>query len=79
MKTADSVTVSLGPEEALVLFEWLHREDARGAIPTEHKAEQEVLWRIEGQLERVLIRPLQENYAEALSAAREHVVSEKPS
>jgi hypothetical protein len=76
MKTGPNVTLSLTHDQALVLFEWLSREDGRNGIPTEHQAEQKVLWEVEGQLERALVEPLQPNYSEAVSAARERIMSE---
>jgi len=73
MNGADEVRLSLTHDQALVLFEWLAREDGRNAIPIEHPAEQQVLWGIEGQLERALAEPLQPNYADQVAAARERV------
>ncbi len=79
MATGSSVRLSLTHDQALVLFEWLSREDGKSALPTEHEAEQKVLWEIEGQLERALVDPLRPDYAAAVSAARERVVSGEPS
>lgn len=45
MKTESGVTVSLTNDQALVLFEWLTREDEKRGLPTEHQAEQRVLGR----------------------------------
>ena len=75
MKTTLEVTLSLTCDQALVLFEWLSREDGRSRIPTEHQAEQKVLWEIEGQLERALVEPLQPDYSAAIVAARERIMS----
>jgi hypothetical protein len=77
MKTAPGVTLSLTRDQALVLFEWLSREDGRSGIPTEHQAEQKVLWEIEGQLERTLVEPLQPDYSAAIAAARERIMSDE--
>lgn len=74
--TGASVTLSLTHDQALVLFEWLSREDGKNGLPTEHPAEQKVLWEIEGQLERALVEPLQPGYAAAVSAARERLITE---
>ncbi|MFO0899817.1 MAG: hypothetical protein U0836_20495 [Pirellulales bacterium] len=44
--------LSLTRAEALVLFEWLaSRDDTDGLTP---EPEQTVLWRVEGQLEKLL-------------------------
>jgi len=68
-----AVYLRLTRAEALVLFEWLARVDAAGNIPVEDPTEQQVLWRIEGQLESKLIEPLGANYKEAVEAARKEV------
>ena len=69
------VTLTLTADQALVLFEWLAREDRKGALPTEHQAEQNVLWEIEAQLEKTLVAPLQPDYEVLLAAARERLVA----
>ena len=79
MKPESGVTLSLTHDQALVLFEWLSREDGKSDLPTEHPAEQKVLWEIEAQLERALVEPLQPDYAALVSAARERVISEEDS
>jgi len=62
------ILVELSHDEALVLFEWLARND--GKLPISDPAEQDVLWRVEGQLEKTLVEPLAANYADAVHAAR---------
>ena len=57
MTTESEVVLSL---KALVLFEWLAREDGKDALPTE--------------LERVLVEPLRPDYAELLAAARQRLL-----
>lgn len=79
MSAASSVTLSLTHDQALVLFEWLTREDGKEGFPTEHEAEQKVLWEIEAQLEKALVEPLQPDYAASVSAARKRLVSEEGS
>jgi len=74
MSGADGVTISLTADQALVLFEWLTREDGKGALPTEHQAEQNVLWEIEAQLEKSLVEPLRPDYEALLVAARERLL-----
>lgn len=68
-----TVSLRLTRAEALVLFEWLARVDDAGNLPVEDPAEQQVLWRLEGQLESILLEPLAPNYREALEAARRQV------
>ncbi len=61
----------LSRAEALVLFEWLASLDD---LPAEAAAEQRVLWRVEGELERRLAEVLAPNYDELVADARRHVV-----
>jgi len=69
----DDVTLTLTKAEALVLFEWLARTDGAESLPVEDPSEQQVLWRIEGQLEKVLVEPLRPDYAELVADARRRV------
>jgi hypothetical protein len=68
-----SVYIRLSHAEALVLFEWLARTEAAKSMPIEDPAEEQVLWRIEGQLESELTEPLGPNYKEAVEAARKAI------
>ena len=65
------VVLELSRAEALVLFEWLASHD--GTLPIEDPSEQDVLWRIEGALERALLEPLSPDYKTAVAAARKAV------
>lgn len=67
------VLLRLSPAEALVFFEWLVRSDDAGRLPVEDSAEHQVLWRLEGQLEKTLSAPFAPNYQEILDAARREV------
>ena len=62
------VWIELSHDEALVLFEWLARVD--GSLPVVDSSEQDVLWRIEAQLEKKLVEPLAADYKDAVDAAR---------
>jgi hypothetical protein len=66
------VTLRLTKAEALVLFDWLAR-DASRALQFEDHAEQQVLWVVEAQLEKVLTGPLSPDYKRLLSEARDQV------
>ena len=67
------VVLELTRAEALVLFEWLAKVDQAGRMPVEHPSEEQVLWRIEGQLESALTEPFSPDYKELLTAARKEV------
>jgi hypothetical protein len=76
LKTESMFRISLTHDQALVLFDWLSREDGKSGLPTEHIAEQNVLWEIEAQLERTLLEPLRPDYVASVAAARERIVEE---
>ena len=70
--TENGVEFSLTKNQALVLFEWLSRENpAVGtASPFEDQAEQQVLWILEGKLEKHIDELFSPDYRRALIAAR---------
>jgi hypothetical protein len=68
-----TVTLTLTRAQALVLFEWLSRNDSAESFSFEDSAEQQVVWTVEGQLESTLVEPLAKNYKGLLEEAREEV------
>jgi hypothetical protein len=71
----DAVVVTLTSDEALVLFEWLHRtsdEDALHAV-TIDAAEIIALDALCALLERELVEPFDPNYLELVDAARQRL------
>lgn len=70
------VTISLTTAEALVLFEWLHRNEVReDSHKTDHydifyPADRVALWSLSGALERTLGEPFLSNYIDLVEAAR---------
>lgn len=72
--SAHSVPVVLSADEALVLFDMLARSGDAGALVVEHPAEEQVLWRFEGALERQLVAPFDPDYAAQLAAAQARIV-----
>jgi hypothetical protein len=70
-----AILLSLTQDQALVLFEWLSREDGKKTIPIAHPAEEQTLWALEAQLERQLSEPLQPDYQSLLAGARERILS----
>ena len=68
-----TVFLRLTHAEAIVFFEWLVRVGAAGDLPVEDPAEEQVLWRLEGQLESTLIEPLGPDYKQVIEAARREV------
>jgi hypothetical protein len=68
-------TISLDPDEALVLFELVSRLTA-GDEPTirfQHPSEEAALWALEGALEKILVEPLKPNYRELLQVAQQRL------
>jgi hypothetical protein len=66
------VLLRFSKAEALVLFEWLANLDS-APPPFSHPSEEKVLWRIEAQLESILVEPFAPNYKDLLSQARRTV------
>jgi thiamine biosynthesis protein ThiC len=66
------VTVTLTSDEALVLFECLHRLEAQGRLKeiAVHGGEVVALWALSGQLETALTAPFQADYLDVVDAAR---------
>ena len=72
----DSAEIRLSPDEALALFELLSRWSEENAVPTpdascfESTAECAVLLAVLADLQKQLVAPFREDYAEAVKAAR---------
>lgn len=73
MESDRTIKLELTSDEALVLFEWLARLDERDAFPCEDPAEEQVLWTLHAQLEKLLVEPFQANYQELVEHARTRV------
>jgi hypothetical protein len=68
---AHDVVVRLSADEALVLFDWLHRgEDLKALAPVEHQAEQVALWNLSALLESQLVGPFEADYERQVTSAR---------
>jgi hypothetical protein len=67
------VTLTLSHDEAIVLFEWLHRFNSQDGYRFEDQAEQRVLWNLAASLESTLVEPMRPEYDEILAAARTRV------
>ncbi len=64
--TEDGVVLRLSGDEALVLFEWMDKQNEESSITPERI----VLWSLEAQLDNVLLAPFESNYDEQVEAAR---------
>jgi hypothetical protein len=65
--------VTMTRAEALVLFEFLSRFDQDAQLDIRDKAEELVLWHVQGAFERVLTEPFAADYGQRLETARETV------
>jgi len=71
MAEVGDVTTSLTADEALVLFDLLHRwEDDEQVSHPKHHAEQVALWNLSAVLESALVEPFDSGYTDLVSAAR---------
>jgi hypothetical protein len=62
----NGISVNFTKAEALVLFEWLARNDDSGALAITRSAEQTVRWNLEAQLERQIDEIFSPAYGEIL-------------
>ncbi len=75
---AAEVLVRLTADEALVLFEWLHRMEAGPGFDgvVEDHAEKVALWNLSALLEREMVEPFRDDYAKRVAAARTRLTVE---
>lgn len=74
MKQTDEITINLGKDEALILFDFLSRiNDKELKEIFEDQAEQKTLWVLEGQLEKQLVEPFKPNYKDLIREARNKI------
>ncbi|MAT83906.1 MAG: hypothetical protein CMD39_06415 [Gammaproteobacteria bacterium] len=71
----NAIALEVSQDEALVLFEWLAELDSNNSGPADGSAEQKVLWKLEGQLERLLVEPLESDYQQLVEEARRNVLA----
>lgn len=64
--------IELNDAETLVLYDWLKRISEDGEY-FQDISEQEVLWTIEAQMDKVLVEPFKPNYVEIIAEARKQV------
>ena len=76
MTRSGEVTITLTSDEALVLFELLHRwEDGDCVRSPEHKGEQVALGSLSALLERELREPFDSRYDYLVAAARDRLAA----
>jgi hypothetical protein len=67
------ISIELTNHEALVLFDFLARFGEENTRPLADQAEQQVLWKIEGILEKQLVEVISPDYDRLVTEAREQV------
>lgn len=68
------ITITLSPDEALVLQEFFARFAESNEFSLSHNSEFIAFMRLSRQLDRASVVPFQDRYAEHLSAAQERLV-----
>jgi hypothetical protein len=71
------ITVELNNDEALILFAWLATLEFKSDSTQCDDAEQTVLWRVEGQLERQIVQVVSLEYVRELAEAKARVVAKR--
>ena len=78
MSQQEGLTINLTKDEALVLFEFSARTNQVDCSELfEDQAELKMLWRLEGQLERQLAEPFNNNYLSLVAEARNRLRDEE--
>ena len=67
------LTLTLAPDEAVVLFEFLSRAERDEQVEIQQVAEDVVLTQLLARLEKHLVTPLRADYLDLLAAARDRV------
>lgn len=67
------ILLKLSSDDALVIFELLHRWEDNDRIDPGFPGEQTALWHLSGALERVLTDPFERNYDDLVRAARDRL------
>jgi len=69
-ETPSPVKIELTRDEALVLFDMLHRFEKTERLDIQHPAEEQTLWGLSNLLERELVEPFMKDYDQILDQAR---------
>jgi hypothetical protein len=74
--TPEPISLELSRDEALVLFEVLHRWADTDRLEFVDEAEQRAMWNLSALLERLMAEPFRPDYDELLAAARDRLRDE---
>jgi hypothetical protein len=73
MTDKKDVSIDLSRDEAIVLFELLSRFSDNDKLNVEDQSEVTALWSLCGKLESTLVEPLQPDYSQLLTSARNNL------
>jgi hypothetical protein len=73
---SETVTLTIGKAEALILFELLADFQRQTALPIKDNADRLALLRVHGALESTLVEPFSKEYDQILIAARARLLDE---
>jgi hypothetical protein len=73
---SETVTLTIGKAEALILFELLADFQRQTALPIKDNADRLALLRVHGALESTLVKPFSKEYDQILIAARARLLDE---
>ena len=68
-----NISFELSRDEALVFFEWLSTLEELHSTVYCDPAEERIVWKLEGILERALVEPFDPNYHEIIAQAQRRV------
>ena len=71
-----AITLRLTHDEALVLLKWIGEIDKAQTIIFKHPAEEKVVWKIEGLIEKEFGAPFQPAYDRLLAEARKRILAD---
>lgn len=71
---SDTITLTLGKAEALILFEFLGGFHTQPVLQITDNAERLALVRLHGALEKTLLEPFSEKYKDILNRARAELI-----
>jgi len=71
-----NINLTLSKDEALVLFELLSRFSDQEKLEIKDKSEEQVLWNVQGDLEKLLSETFSKEYSSLLDKARKNLTHE---
>ena len=71
-----NINLTLSKDEALVLFEFLSRFSEEESLEIKDKSEEQVLWNVQGNLEKLLPEPFSKEYSSLIEQARKNLTYE---